>query len=69
MRRLNSISRSPVYNGFSEALEGCIAVRASGQQKRFAELNEEAVAVMQQTSIAGTPTRISSVYLLPRPAL
>ena len=53
VRRLNSISRSPVYSGFAEALEGCMTIRASGQQKRFAELNEEAVSVMQQTSVAG----------------
>ncbi len=65
VRRLNSISRSPVYSGFAEALEGCMTIRASRQQKRFAELNEEAVSVMQQTSVAGR----SKLNCIPAPNL
>ena len=53
VRRLNSISRSPVYSGFTEALDGAASIRAFGLQWRFAEMNEVAAAVMQQTTIAG----------------
>ena len=38
-----------------------MVIRAAGQQRRFAELNEEAVAVMQQTAIAGAEQQIFSI--------
>ncbi len=53
VRRLNSISRSPVYSGFCEVLEGRVTIRAAGQQHLFSRINEDALAVMQQTTIAG----------------
>lgn len=40
-------------------LDGCITIRATGQQQHFAELNEQAVAIMQQTAIAGMPFSLS----------
>lgn len=35
-----------------------MTIRAAGRQKYFAALNEEAVAVMQQTAIAGVETAL-----------
>ena len=63
VRRLNSISRSPVYSGFSEALEGGPSIRAYNQQRRFCARNEAAVTVMQRTSFAGL--LCSQLLLLP----
>ena len=53
IRRLNSIARTPVYSGFCEVLEGGPTIRAANQQSRFASMNENAVGLLQQTTIAG----------------
>lgn len=37
LRRLESTSRSPIYSGFSELLDGVISVRAFSVEKRFME--------------------------------
>jgi len=40
LKRLDSVSRSPIYAHFSESLSGLSTIRAYGQQKRFAQENE-----------------------------
>ena len=40
LKRLDSISRSPIYAHFQESLGGITTIRAYGQQKRFALENE-----------------------------
>ena len=37
VRRLQSVARSPVYAGFSEALDGVATIRASGLQRGFCQ--------------------------------
>ena len=40
LKRLDSVSRSPIYAHFQESLSGISTIRAYGQQKRFAMENE-----------------------------
>lgn len=40
LRRLDSVSRSPIFANFQESLNGVSIIRAYGQQDRFAYLNE-----------------------------
>jgi ABC-type multidrug transport system fused ATPase/permease subunit len=40
LKRLDSVSRSPIYAHFSESLSGLSTIRAYNQQKRFAQENE-----------------------------
>lgn len=53
LRRLQSISRSPVYAHFAEALDGVTSIRAFGLQQAFCRVQEQHVAVLQQASITG----------------
>lgn len=67
IRRLNSIARTPVYSGFCEVLEGGPTIRAANQQSRFASMNENAVGLLQQTTIAGllpSQTRNPALHFL-----
>merc|ERR1719478_1637372 len=40
LQRLNSISKSPLYSAFNEALNGCATIQAMGAVARFSELQE-----------------------------
>jgi ATP-binding cassette subfamily C (CFTR/MRP) protein 1 len=40
LKRLDSVSRSPIYAHFSESLSGLSTIKAFRQQKRFAQENE-----------------------------
>jgi ATP-binding cassette subfamily C (CFTR/MRP) protein 1 len=40
LKRLDSVSRSPIYAHFQESLGGITTIRAYGQQARFAMENE-----------------------------
>lgn len=40
LKRLDSVSRSPIYAHFQETLGGITTIRAYGQQDRFAQENE-----------------------------
>ncbi|XP_006880098.1 PREDICTED: canalicular multispecific organic anion transporter 1 [Elephantulus edwardii] len=40
LRRLDSVSRSPVYSHFSETVSGLAVIRALGHQQRFLKLNQ-----------------------------
>ncbi|KAJ5069267.1 multidrug-resistance like protein 1 isoform i [Anaeramoeba ignava] len=43
IQRLQSISRSPIYNNFSETLTGVSTIRAFQKQKEFIEINDSRV--------------------------
>eukprot|EP00884_Botryococcus_braunii_P005633 jgi/Botrbrau1/15070/Bobra.0286s0003.1 len=53
VRRLQSITRSPVYATFNEVLEGGACIRAFRQQLFFQQLNEAQVMEMQRSNMAG----------------
>ncbi|KAJ3267821.1 hypothetical protein HK104_005600 [Borealophlyctis nickersoniae] len=40
LKRLDSVSRSPIYGLFSETLSGCATIRAFGEEERFSRDNE-----------------------------
>lgn len=52
IRRLASVARSPVYAGFSEALEGAASIRAFQVQAPFAGRNIAALAALQRANLA-----------------
>jgi hypothetical protein len=53
IRRLQSITRSPVYATFNEILEGGACIRAFRQQRFFQHLNETQMSEMQRANMAG----------------
>ncbi|XXG51840.1 hypothetical protein AAC387_Pa03g0319 [Persea americana] len=50
LRRLDSVSRSPIYASFSETLDGSSTIRAFKQEESFLARFIEHVALYQQTS-------------------
>jgi ABC-type multidrug transport system fused ATPase/permease subunit len=48
LKRLDSVSRSPIYSNFQESLAGTNTIRAFQQQNRFITLNEERVDYNQK---------------------
>ncbi|KAK9825002.1 hypothetical protein WJX81_008465 [Elliptochloris bilobata] len=52
IRRLASVARSPVYNGFFEALEGAASIRAFQVQAAFAGRNIAAITALQRANLA-----------------
>ncbi len=53
LRRLSSVARSPVYSGFSEALDGAPTIRGFSAQAPFSQQNVDALEVLQQANFAG----------------
>ncbi|KAM6442960.1 ATP-binding cassette sub-family C member 2 isoform 1-T1 [Liasis olivaceus] len=49
LRRLDSVSRSPIYSHFSETVSGLSVIRAFGHQERFLQHNEKIVDVNQKS--------------------
>lgn len=43
LRRLDSVSRSPIYSHFSETVSGLSVIRAYGHQERFLQHNEKTI--------------------------
>lgn len=43
MRRMQSTTRSPIFAGFAETLEGIVTVRAFGAERRFLESQLEKI--------------------------
>ncbi|KAH9303626.1 hypothetical protein KI387_008030, partial [Taxus chinensis] len=50
LRRLDSVSRSPIYTSFTEALDGAPTIRAFSRQPFFASTNHKHVTLNQQAS-------------------
>jgi hypothetical protein len=53
IRRLGSVARSPVYAGFSEALDGAATIRGFRAQAAFAAQNVERLNTLQRANFAG----------------
>ena len=53
LRRLSSVARSPVYSGFSEALDGAPTIRGFSAQAPFSQQNVDALEVLQRANFAG----------------
>ncbi|KAJ7325076.1 hypothetical protein JRQ81_018096 [Phrynocephalus forsythii] len=49
LRRLDSVTRSPIYSHFSETVTGLSVIRAYGHQDRFLRHNEKIVDINQKT--------------------
>uniref|UniRef100_A0A8D2LB01 Uncharacterized protein n=1 Tax=Varanus komodoensis TaxID=61221 RepID=A0A8D2LB01_VARKO len=49
LRRLDSVSRSPIYSHFSETVSGLSVIRAYGHQERFLQHNEKIVDINQKS--------------------
>ncbi|KAL0177129.1 hypothetical protein M9458_026023, partial [Cirrhinus mrigala] len=43
LRRLDSVSRSPIYSHFGETVSGLSVIRAYGHQQRFLKQNEDTI--------------------------
>lgn len=53
IRRLGSVARSPVYAGFSEALDGAATIRGFGAQAAFSRRNVDRLLTLQKANFAG----------------
>ncbi|KAM3916374.1 multidrug resistance-associated protein 1-like isoform 2-T3 [Leptodactylus fuscus] len=60
LKRLESVSRSPVYSHFSETLLGASVIRAFGEQKQFIQINDYRVDENQR---AYYPSIVSNRWL------
>ncbi|XP_053548507.1 ATP-binding cassette sub-family C member 2 [Bombina bombina] len=49
LRRLDSVSRSPIYSHFGETVSGLSVIRAYGHQDRFLQYNEETIDSNQKS--------------------
>uniref|UniRef100_A0A803TJQ8 ATP binding cassette subfamily C member 2 n=1 Tax=Anolis carolinensis TaxID=28377 RepID=A0A803TJQ8_ANOCA len=49
LRRLDSVTRSPIYSHFSETVSGLSVIRAYGHQERFLQHNEKIVDINQKS--------------------
>ncbi|KAM6186730.1 ATP-binding cassette sub-family C member 2 [Rhynchocyon petersi] len=48
LRRLDSVSRSPIYSHFSETVSGLAVIRALGHQQRFLKTNQAGIDTNQK---------------------
>ncbi|CAG9761169.1 unnamed protein product [Ceutorhynchus assimilis] len=60
LRRIESVSRSPIYSHFGETVSGTVVIRAFSQVERFTQVSEEKVDLNQQTIY---PSNTSSRWL------
>ncbi|XP_074015050.1 ATP-binding cassette sub-family C member 2 isoform X2 [Numenius arquata] len=49
LRRLDSVTRSPIYSHFGETVSGLSVIRAYGHQERFLQRNESTMDINQKT--------------------
>ncbi|XP_048800530.1 ATP-binding cassette sub-family C member 2 [Lagopus muta] len=49
LRRLDSVSRSPIYSHFGETVSGISVIRSYGHQQRFLQQNEKIMDINQKT--------------------
>lgn len=53
LKRLESVSRSPIYTHFSETLLGTSVIRAFGEQERFIQQSDQRVDHNQKAYYPG----------------
>ncbi|XP_072313058.1 ATP-binding cassette sub-family C member 3 isoform X4 [Eucyclogobius newberryi] len=53
LKRLESVSRSPIYSHFSESITGCSVIRAYGRQDAFVQLSDAKVDDNQKSYYPG----------------
>ena len=65
LRRLSSVARSPVYSGFSEAIDGAPTIRGFSAQAAFSQQNVTGLEVLQRANYAGVCSvpQVSSLLL------
>ena len=63
VKRLESVTRSPIYSHFGETISGAPTIRAYGAAKRFISVNEEKIDINQ---VCYYPTFVSSRWLAVR---
>lgn len=63
LKRLESVSRSPIYSHFGETITGAQAIRAYGQEKRFIQESENKV---DNNQVCYYPSIISNRWLAVR---
>ncbi|XP_075699212.1 ATP-binding cassette sub-family C member 2 [Rhinoderma darwinii] len=49
LRRLDSVTRSPIYSHFGETVSGLSVIRAYGHQQRFLQYNEDTLDINQKS--------------------
>lgn len=49
LRRLDSVTRSPIYSHFGETVSGLSVIRAYGHQERFLKQNESTMDINQKS--------------------
>lgn len=49
LRRLDSVTRSPIYSHFGETVSGLSVIRAYGHQERFLQQNESTMDINQKS--------------------
>nr|XP_033799380.1 canalicular multispecific organic anion transporter 1 [Geotrypetes seraphini] len=49
LRRLDSVTRSPIYSHFGETVSGLSVIRAYGHQERFLQYNEKTIDINQKS--------------------
>lgn len=67
LKRLESVSRSPIYTHFNESLLGTSVIRAFGEQERFIRESDQRVDHNQKAyypSIVANRSRANSVSSL-----
>lgn len=52
LRRLDSVTRSPIYSHFGETVSGLSVIRAFGHQERFLQQNESTMDINQKSVYA-----------------
>ena len=63
VKRLESISRSPIYSHFGETVSGATTIRAYGMTRRFIATNEKKI---DENQVCYYPTFVSSRWLAVR---
>ena len=68
LRRLSNVARSPVYSGFSEAIDGAPTIRGFSAQAAFSQQNIAGLEVLQRANYAGmlNPAALTFLWMTNR---